>query len=362
MIRLRRAGQRPLLFLVFCLLVLVSGACDGDTSRAPASSPTAIPSPTAAPSPTPPPTIRLLFTGDIIPVRCTLARLREVGSYDAAFDALRPGLVAADVTIGTLDTSLSAASRPFGCTPTFNLAGPPEFAPVLARAGFDVVAHASNHAKDCGGIECGDRAMLDTIENLRAAGVASTGSGVNAIAARMPAIIERGGVRFAFLAYDDIAAWYHATGELPGIAPLEATTLTADIAAARAVADVVVVLPNWGVEYTADPTPRQREFARIAAAAGAHLVVGNHPHWVQAHEQVGGTFVAYALGNFVFDQDWSVATQQGALLEVTFTGGSISGTRYIPIRIHDEYQPRLASQEEAAEIMQRIDAASAALR
>ena len=28
-------------------------------------------------------------------------------------------------------------------------------------------------------------------------------------------------------------------------------------------------------------------------------------------------FVAYALGNFVFDQAWSLETQQGALLEVT---------------------------------------------
>src|SRR4029079_14351179 len=89
---------------------------------------------------------------------------------------------------------------------------------------------------------------------------------------------------------------------------------------ARKVADVVIIVPHWGVEYTAEPSDRQRDFARAAAAAGADMIVGNHPHWVQAHEQIGEVFVAYALGNFVFDQDWSLETQQGAMLAVTFTG------------------------------------------
>jgi poly-gamma-glutamate synthesis protein (capsule biosynthesis protein) len=185
--------------------------------------------------------------------------------------------------------------------------------------------------------------------------------------AREPAVITRNGVRFAFLAYDDIAAYYHATETTAGAAPLDPATVADDIAAARLLADVVVVLPHWGVEYTAMPTARQREFARAAAAGGADLVVGNHAHWVQAHEQIGDTFVAYALGNFVFDQSWSLETQQGALLEVTFEARPdarqrITSTRYTPIRIHDDYQPRLAPPDEAATILDRIESASAALR
>ena len=104
----------------------------------------------------------------------------------------------------------------------------------------------------------------------------------------------------------------------------------------------MIIVPHWGVEYTADPSARQREFARAAAAAGADMIVGNHPHWVQAHEQIGSTFVAYALGNFVFDQDWSLETQQGAVLEATFTGTRLTSTRYTAIHIYDEYQPRVA--------------------
>jgi poly-gamma-glutamate synthesis protein (capsule biosynthesis protein) len=203
--------------------------------------------------------------------------------------------------------------------------------------------------------------VTETIANLRANRIAPTGSGVTLDEARTPAIVERNGVRFAFLAYDDIAAYYHATDTIAGAAPLDAATIAADIAGARTQADVVVVLPHWGAEYTASPSARQREFAAAAATGGADLIVGNHAHWVAAHEQIGATFVAYALGNFVFDQDWSLETQQGAMLEVTFTGTTLTSTRYIPVHIHDEYQPRPAPPDEAAQIIERIESASASL-
>ncbi|HEY8173086.1 MAG TPA: CapA family protein [Dehalococcoidia bacterium] len=304
----------------------------------------------------------LLFTGDIIPVRCTYARLQALDDYNAPFVPLHDVLAGADITIGSLDTTISRSARPIGCTPTFNLAAPAQAADGLAYAGFDVMAHAANHIKDCGAVRCGDASMLETIEILRAKGIATTGSGATVVAARTPAVLTRDGVRIAFLAYDDIASYYHANTVTAGSAPLDSATVGDDIAAARRVADFVVVMPHWGVEYTANPTSRQREFARAAAAGGADLIVGNHPHWVQAHEEIGETFVAYALGNFVFDQDWSLETQQGAMLEVSLTGAEITGTRYIPVHIYDEYQPRLAPPDEAAAIIARIENASAALR
>ena len=163
------------------------------------------------------------------------------------------------------------------------------------------------------------------------------------------------------VAYDDIANYYNATDDSPGSAPVDPSTVGQDIANAHKVANVVIVMPHWGVEYTADPSDRQREFARAVAAAGGEMIVGNHPHWVQAHEQIGGTFVAYALGNFVFDQDWSLETQQGAMFEATFTGTKLTATRYIPIQIYDQYQPRLAEPPELAQILDRIGTASTTL-
>ncbi len=376
---MRRAGRRacacgaraPLKlrrYVSACAIVtaitLVAAACGGTPRGAPPpATSTSAPAVAAAPppSPTAEPVTRLLFTGDIIPARCTYARLEALGDYTAPFRALHAELASADLTIGSLDTTVSHAARPIGCTPTFNLASPAAVAGGLAYAGYDVMAHAANHIKDCGATACGDTAMLETAQILRADGIAVTGSGPDVVAARAPAVVERNGVYFAFLAYDDIAPYYHADTSTAGSAPMDAATIAEDVANARAVAQVVVVMPHWGAEYTAVPSERQREFARAAAAAGADLVVGNHPHWVQAHEQIDETFVAYALGNFVFDQDWSVETQQGAMLEVTFTGTRVTATRYLPVRIHDEHQPRPAPPDEAAAILRRIEDASAGL-
>lgn len=305
------------------------------------------------------PVIRLLFTGDIILARCVYQQQALRDDFTFAFSTLAPMLREADLTIGSLDSPLSDAGRPIGCTPTFNLLAPARSVEGLAHAGFDVLTVAGNHAKDCGdrAPSC-DQALLHTISNLDRAGIATTGGGANLAEARAPAVVSVRGVNFAFLGYDDIAPYYHAFDGAPGTAPLQEAYLTEDIAAAKAQADVVIVLPHWGVEYTATPTERQVRLARLAIEAGASLVVGNHPHWAQASESSADGVIAYALGNFVFDQDWSLQTQQGAILEATFQGARLVETRFLPVRIGEGYRPALAEGEEAAQILARIEEAS----
>jgi poly-gamma-glutamate capsule biosynthesis protein CapA/YwtB (metallophosphatase superfamily) len=188
------------------------------------------------------------------------------------------------------------------------------------------------------------------------------GTGIDLLEARREAIISVQGTRFAFLGYDDIAPYYHAHEGGPGTAPLDASFLREDIARARQAADVVVVLPHWGIEYTSVPTERQQELARVAVEAGATLIVGNHPHWAQAVEYSEGAFVAYSLGNFVFDQDWSLETQQGLVLEAVFRGSRLVSVDLVPIRIRDMHQPTLAPADEAREVLRRIEEASRALQ
>lgn len=346
----------PALFVAGTLTLAIAACSSG--SAHPAQTATV----TAVPTATPLPVTRLLFTGDIIPARCTLAKIRALGSdFTLPFQPLHDELASADITVGTLDSTLSDAGTPTGCVETFNLPGPAAAVDGLRYAGFDVIANAANHIKDCGVPPCGDEALLETDANLRAAGIQPVGTGRNLSEAREPVVVVRNGIAFAFLAYDDIAPYYQATRDEAGSAPFDPDTIAQDVANARKVANVVIVIPHWGVEYTSVPSDRQRAFARAAAAAGADMVVGNHPHWVQAHERIGDTFVAYALGNFVFDQPWSVETQEGAMLEATFTGTRLTATRYIPIRIHDDYQPQLASPEESQVILDRIETASASL-
>ena len=309
----------------------------------------------------PPDPIILRATGDIIPARCAYAKQRDYGDFRHAFLEVGPWLAQADITVGSLDAALSDAGVPFGCVDTFSLMAPAASVEGLAYSGFDVITVATNHVKDCGQAACGDQAFFDTLANLRANGIEPVGGGADLAEARKPAILTVDGVRFAFLGYDEIAPYYHAEPGVPGTAPLDEASVREDVAAAAQQADVVIVLPQWGVEYTADPTFAQQALAAAAVEAGAGMVIGNHPHWVEAAEVIDGAFVAYALGNFVFDQDWSVETQQGVVLEAAFHGAQLKGTEYYPIRILDEHQPVFAGPEEARQILDRIWTASAAL-
>jgi poly-gamma-glutamate synthesis protein (capsule biosynthesis protein) len=312
----------------------------------------------AAPEPTP---ITMRATGDILPVRCAYARQQELGDPIHAFRELAPWLAEADITVGSLDAAISDAGVPFDCVETFSLLAPEESLPGIELSGFDVITVATNHVKDCGQGACGDDAFFDTLSNLRSVGVMPVGGGADLAEARAPAILTVDGVRFAFLGYDEIAPYYHAEPGVPGTAPLDETYLREDIAAAKQQADVVVVLPQWGIEYQAEPTYLQQQLAAAAVDAGATLVIGNHPHWVEAAEPLGESFVAYALGNYIFDQDWSLETQQGVLLEAAFDGAKLKGVRFHPIHIWDEHQPAFAEPDEAAQIMDRIWTASASL-
>ena len=310
------------------------------------------------------PTIRLLFTGDISPGRCIY--------HIVADDLLRPYrplaslLQSADLTIGSLDATLTDYNAPVPCMETRNLMAPAVSVQGLSYAGFDVLTVATNHAKDCG-VErgCRDEALLDTVANLRQAGIAPVGAGRTLTEALAPAILTVDGVRFAFLGFAGVSSDLWAGAALAGTAPFTKEVYLESVRQAREQAEVVVVLPHWGAEYFPEITWEQYYAAENLIEAGATLVVGNHPHRVQGREVFpNGATVVYALGNFVFDQDWSDQTQyvaEGALLMATFQGARLQQTELIPIRIYDNFQPRLASVEEGREILRQAADALAPL-
>ena len=309
-----------------------------------------------------PPPVRLTFTGDIIPARCVYERMRRGGDWSAPFRPLGERLRGADVTIASLDAAISAQGRPIGCRQTFSLLAPPLVVEGFAFAGFDVITVATNHVKDCGErSDCGDATFLDTLAALRGAGIRPVGGGTTLAEARRPVVVHAGGVRLAFLAYDDIAAHLHAAESRPGTAPLDPGTLAADIRAARELADVVIVLPHWGDEYTAHPTARQQSAAATAIGAGATLVVGNHPHAVQAAAPLADGYVAYALGNFLFDQDWSPEPTESVLLEALFRGPRLAAVRFLPVRTEDQLRTVPLPDADARRVLARMMDAAARL-
>jgi len=337
-------------------------------SPTPPVTPTSVPTytPTVTPipdTPTPTPLLRttLLFTGVIVPARCVQAAIDARDNPDYPYEEVQEVISQADLAVGTLNATISDYPPRTGCVSTYVLVGGAENADALQRAGFDAMSVATNHIKNCGLTNCGDRAFFDTLENLRRVGIIPIGAGKNHTQAMQPVVIEQNGVRFGIVSLGQIERKSFAGEKTPGIAVLDEANLRAAIAAARRVSDVVIAMPHWGPEDVPMPNPSQRELAKVAVEAGADLVVGNHTHVVQAVQEIEGVPVFYGLGNFVFDQDVDREHMQGVILLVTFEGERLVGYELIPTHVDPDGRVHLADAEEAAEILTRIDKVSQSL-
>ncbi len=250
--------------------------------------------------------------------------------------AMRDLISSADIALANMEESAPDhfAYHAHGTVFTGN----PALLAGVGRAGIDVASCASTHIGD------GGRAgILETVANMKRYGIAAFGCGATLAAARQPAWFTEGGARVAILGYDGISSRYYGAGPATiGDAPLNGTYIREDVAAARAAgAQVVIVFPHWGTEYTFGPTRQQRTLAHLAIDAGADMVIGNHPHWVQSVEVYKGKPIWYALGNFTFDQSWSEPTLEGVTLELTFRGSTLAQAWMDPHILVDAVQPNL---------------------
>jgi poly-gamma-glutamate synthesis protein (capsule biosynthesis protein) len=307
----------------------------------------------------------LLFTGVIVPARCVQSAIDARGDANYIYDEVRELISSADLAVGTLNTTFSDLSTHTGCIVTYVLVSDSRSAVAAGEAGFDVMSVATNHIKNCSGASCGDnynRAFLDTLDNLRANNIIPVGAGTNLAEAMQPVVVEVQGVRFGFVSLGMVEPMAFAGPDTPGIAPLSEDNLRAAIAAARQVSDVVIAMPHWGPEDSSDPNSYQLHFAPVAVEAGADVVVGNHTHVVQAIQQLNGIDIFYGLGNFVFDQTWDLAHQQGVILRLHFYGTVYTGYDLIPTHVDGDGTVHIAGPDEATTILQRIEDASEKLR
>ena len=310
--------------------------------------------PTLSPTPTEVPITELLFTGSIVPARCVQAAIDERGNADYIYESMSGVIEKANIAIGTLNAALSDYPPRTGCVQTFILVGGSENADALARAGFDVMSVATNHIKNCGPLDCGNRAFFDTLANLRRVGIEPVGAGENLAEAMQPVVITTNGIRFGFISLGEIEASAFADKINPGIAELSNANLRRAIENTGEVADVIIVLPHWGSDYSATPNYRQLDFAEVAVGAGANLVIGNHAHVIQGMKEIDGVPVFFGLGSFVFDQSWSLETQQGIVVRITFEGTRFLSYEIIPVHIEKEGYVYIPGAEEAASILNRF--------
>jgi poly-gamma-glutamate capsule biosynthesis protein CapA/YwtB (metallophosphatase superfamily) len=307
------------------------------------------------------PVTTLAIVGDIM-----LGRGVGDAHVDNPAAPLRPmaaRLRSADVTVGNLESTLSDDGVPQQPGDD-SFAADPAVVPGLASAGFDLLSLANNHTGDYG-----SHALRQTLRRLDRSPIRTVGAGVDASAARRPVVIDRGGVRIGFVAFNAIGETPRATATRPGVVevrmaprtgPLsrpDLRRLTDTIDRLDRRTDVVIALPHWGDQYTNVPVPDQRRVGAAMIDAGADLVVGGHPHWVQGVQLHRGRLIAHSLGNFVFDMD-TPETEEGVLLEVTLWGSEVMAARFVPYVIGPDFVPRTAAGPRADATLDRLWSAS----
>ena len=194
--------------------------------------------------------------------------------------------------------------------------GKPDLTRIFTRAGIDFLSLANNHIRDYG-----EPGVLNTVKTLDSYGIRHAGAGKNLRAAARPAYLEVDGVTVGIVSCNQFSAGRNsATKSRAGALTCKSDDAFDAIRDARKRADVLIVFPHWGVEYTRRRVAYQERLAARWERMGVDVVIGAHSHVPGGIGDIDGMPVFYSLGNFIFDQNWSTATMEGVLAEMTFAG------------------------------------------
>jgi len=262
----------------------------------------------------------LTFVGDIMldrGVRASVAK-NFAGNYGKLFEKLEI-LKNADIVFGNLEGVVSDKGKDSGNLYSFRM--DPSVIPTLKATGFNILSMANNHVGDWGSI-----AFTDTLLRLKENEIAYTGGGMSEAEAEQPVIMERHGMKIGFLGFSDVGPKHlEAQKDNPGILLASDPRYSDIVKNASMQVDYLIVSFHFGEEYKPLHNARQEELAHRAIDNGAKIVVGHHPHVAQDTEVYSPEsctqsscmgYIMYSLGNFVFDQKFSVPTMQGLLVQM----------------------------------------------
>ncbi len=300
--------------------------------------PEPIPTPTPTPTPTPEPEfeeydISLMALGDnLLHMGIVNTGRMEDGTYnyDFLFQGMEPFLEKAEIKCINQETIFGGNELGFSGYPHFN--SPTEVGDAIAKAGFNVVLHATNHT-----VDQGLEGLLNCVSFWeKYPHVLVAGMQGDPPSDEIP-LLEIEGITFAILNYTygpnlasfpasyeghlNLLCAYDENSRLIDFTSLN-PKVTEDIKKAKELADIVIVFPHWGTEYQDKPSTYQEKFALEMTEAGADLIIGTHPHVPQPVEWItsenGNTALCYySLGNYVSTQKQTLCMLEG-MAWVTF--------------------------------------------
>lgn len=278
--------------------------------------------------------VTILFGGDIMLDRGVKSSVNNNfnGDYSALFEKLDI-LKRSDITFANLEGPVSDIGKDIRNLYSFRMN--PSVIPALKGAGISVVSVANNHMGDWG-----RDAYVDTLERLKENEILYIGGGINKEKAEQPTIIEKYKIKIGFLGFSDVGPnWMKTSKDKAGLLLANNPRLNEIIKNASKQVDYLIVSFHFGEEYQKKHNVRQEYLAHKAIDNGAKIIIGHHSHVIEDTEIYKNGFIAYSLGNFIFDQGFSEDTMQGMLLEIKLNkNGNITIKKNI-LKLNKIFQP-----------------------
>jgi poly-gamma-glutamate synthesis protein (capsule biosynthesis protein) len=245
---------------------------------------------------------RLLFTGDVMMSRLVKAEInqRKTNPWASFSDLFRGASLVGGNFEGALGDPANCPSESKLC-----FAAPDAAAELMRQAGFRFVTAENNHSGDLG-----QAGRTETRAAFQQSGLLALDFDSS------PQFFRFDELTVAFVAVTTVKA---ADGRVQQIPSVE---LGQKLRLARQLANLVVVSIHWGNELQDWPTDAQQQQARWLVEHGADLIVGHHPHVVQAPACVEGRPVFFSLGNHLFDQKYA-ETKDGLIADCSVHAGRL---------------------------------------
>lgn len=280
-------------------------------------------------------TIHIKAAGDLNVTNSVINAGVAVGGYNytRAFMDVASTLSDADLTVLNLEGNI--CGEPYGSDTT---SAPRELLDGLRNAGVDLIQMANSCTINNGLI-----GLTSTLQTIRAAGLEPVGAFASESEFQQSkgyTITEAQGVKVAFVAftkglggrglpagndnlvnilYEDYASTYDK---------IDRTRITSVLKAVEAEKpDITIALLHWGSEYNDDISDTQKSIVNLMKKQGVDVIIGTHPHTVQAieYDELAGTLVAYSLGDFFGDASRG-GTNYSIILDLEITKDSSTGT------------------------------------
>lgn len=272
-----------------------------------------------------PKTVDLIAVGDDLihsPIYKS-CKTRKGYNFDSLFKHVKKDIQGADISVINQETIL--VDRNYSGYPSFG--SPKAVADSIARAGFNVVTHATNHTLDrgTGAISGTLKYWNKKYPNIKVLGIHKSKNAASKIT-----VVKKNGIKIAMLNYT-----YGLNGyRLPARKSYMIDLLTSknknrikkDIKAAKKSSDFVIVFAHWGTEYRHSPDSSQKQWANFFLNSGVDMLIGTHPHVLEPYKMLKGKnghkmLVYYSLGNFVSSQN-RVPRLLGGMAKITIAKDS----------------------------------------